>query len=337
MKTAVVILNYNGRKLLEQFLPSVIRYTHDAEIIVADNASHDDSVTFLKSNYPQIRVIAMSENHGFAGGYNIALQEIKAANYVNYILLNSDVEVTENWLEPLIEVLDSNENIAACQPKIKAYHNKTHFEHAGAGGGFIDKLGYPFCRGRIFGEVEVDKGQYDDILPIFWASGACLAIKAADFHEQNGFDADFFAHMEEIDLCWRLKNSGKEIYYCGKSTVFHVGGGTLQTDNPRKTFLNFRNNLVMLIKNLPSNKLFTTLFLRMILDGVAALQMTFSGKFWAIPTIAKSHFYLYARLKKLRIKRKLTQKKITHTHIHKEIYTKSIVWEHFVKKSTRRT
>ncbi len=330
--TAVVILNYNGRKLLEQFLPSVITYTHHAEIIVADNASSDDSIAFLKSNYPQIRVIALSENYGFAGGYNMALQEIKAANYVNYVLLNSDVEVTENWLQPLIEVLDSDKNIAACQPKIKAYHNKTHFEHAGAGGGFIDKLGYPFCRGRVFSEVELDNGQYDDILPIFWASGACLAIKAADFHEQNGFDADFFAHMEEIDLCWRLKNAGKDIYYCGQSTVFHVGGGTLQTDNPRKTFLNFRNNLVMLIKNLPSNKLFTTLFLRMILDGVAALQMTFSGKLWAIPTIAKAHFYLYVHLKKLKNKRKLTQQKITHTHTHKEIYPQSIVWKHFVKK-----
>jgi GT2 family glycosyltransferase len=329
--TAVVILNYNGRKLLEQFLPSVLTYTQDTkivEIIVVDNASLDDSVDFLRANYPQVKLVILEKNYGFAGGYNVALQQIEADNYV---LLNSDVEVTENWLSPLINLLDSKPNIAACQPKIKAYHNKTHFEHAGAGGGFIDYLGYPFCRGRVFEEVELDNKQYDDIVPIFWASGACLAIKAKVFHDNHGFDADFFAHMEEIDLCWRLKGLGYEIYYCGLSTVYHVGGGTLQTHSPRKSFLNFRNNLVMLTKNLPKNKLFTTLFIRMVLDGLAALQMTFKGQFWAIPTIIKAHFYLYANINKLVAKRKKVQQNIKE-HKHKEIYPKSIVWKHFVKK-----
>jgi GT2 family glycosyltransferase len=324
--TAVVILNYNGKNLLEKFLPSVVQYSTDAEIIVVDNASTDDSVLFLKTNYPTIRTVVLPQNYGFAGGYNVALQEIETDIYV---LLNSDVEVTENWLQPLIDTLQRNEKIAACQPKIRAYHQKTHFEYAGAGGGYIDWLGYPFCRGRVFDKVEEDNGQFDDILPVFWASGACLAIKSKEFHSQGGFDADFFAHMEEIDLCWRLKNEGKDIYYCGKSTVFHVGGGTLSAENPHKTFLNFRNNLVMLFKNLPEGKVFHTMFLRMCLDGIAAIRMTVQGKFWAIPLIAKSHFYFYANFFTLQEKRrKLEQRRKKKNH--EEIYQKSIVWEHFV-------
>jgi GT2 family glycosyltransferase len=327
LHTAVVILNYNGRKLLEQFLPSVIQYSLNYEIIVADNASTDDSLVFLEKNYPAIRLIKLSQNYGFAGGYNKALAEVDADIYV---LLNSDVEVTENWLSPLVNLLATNENIAACQPKIKSYHQKTHFEHAGAGGGFIDWLGYPFCRGRSFDKVEADKGQYDDTIPVFWASGACLAIKAKDFHSQGGFDESFFAHMEEIDLCWRLKSAGREIFYCGQSTVFHVGGGTLQTHSPQKTYLNFRNNLVMLLKNLPEEKLFYTMFLRMCLDGIAAIHLTTQGKLWAIPTIFKAHFYFYRHYFSLLDKRQQVQQRVV-THIHKEIYNKSIVYKHFVK------
>ena len=243
-KTAVVILNWNGKKFLEQFLPYVIKHSSsDAEVIVADNASNDDSVEFLKNNYPEIQIINNNENGGFSKGYNEALSKIDAEYYV---LLNSDIEVTENWIKPIIDLMDSDKSIAVCQPKLRSYHQKEMFEYAGAAGGFIDKYGYPFCRGRIFNSIEVDNGQYDDTCEVFWATGAAMFVRAELYHKFGGLDNDFFAHMEEIDFCWRLKNEGYKIMYCADSVVYHVGGGTLPKNSSRKTFLNFRNNFNLL-------------------------------------------------------------------------------------------
>jgi GT2 family glycosyltransferase len=328
IKTAVVILNYNGRALLEKFLPSVMRYSQEATVFVADNGSTDDSLQFLATSYPQINCIALPENYGFAKGYNMALQDVEADYYV---LLNSDVEVTTNWLPPMINLLDSQPEIVACQPKIRAYRQPTHFEYAGAAGGFLDYLGFPFCRGRIFDIVEQDQEQYQENTPIFWATGACLFVKASTFKELGGFDADFFAHMEEIDLCWRLKNAGHQIYYCAESTVFHVGGATLDTDNPKKTYLNFRNGLVMLYKNLPSNVLYTRIFARLCLDGVAAVHLFLKGKFWAIPIVFKAHWFFYLNYKTIWKKRKTAQQTALQ-HKHPEMAQRSIVWQRFVQQ-----
>ena len=252
LDVAIAILNWNGKNWLEKFLPSVISHSENTDIYIIDNASTDDSVAFLKLNFPQVKIIQNTENHGFAGGYNEGLKKIKADIYC---LLNSDVEVTENWLNPVVDLFQKDLNISAVQPKILDFNRKNFFEFAGAAGGFIDNLGYPYCRGRIFDEIEEDKGQYNDETEIFWASGCCLFIRSKDFWAENGFDERFFAHQEEIDLCWRLKNSGKKIFYTGKSTVYHVGGGTLNKENPQKTYLNIRNNLSMLLKNLPFPKL----------------------------------------------------------------------------------
>ena len=261
LKVAIAILNWNGKNWLEKFLPSVISHSENTDIYIIDNASTDDSVAFLKLNFPQVKIIQNTENHGFAGGYNEGLKKIKADIYC---LLNSDVEVTENWLNPVVDLFQKDLNISAVQPKILDFNRKNFFEFAGAAGGFIDNLGYPYCRGRIFDEIEEDKGQYDDETEIFWASGCCLFIRSEDFWAENGFDERFFAHQEEIDLCWRLKNSGKKIFYTGKSTVYHVGGGTLNKQSAQKTFLNMRNNLTMLVKNLPVSKVFWIIFSRLI-------------------------------------------------------------------------
>ena len=319
-KVAVVILNYNGRKYLETFLPSVIQYTENYEIIVADNASTDDSVFFLKNNFSSIKILQNTDNQGFASGYNTALKQVSAKYY---ILLNSDVEVTPNWIKPIIDLMDSDKSIAACQPKIRSFNEKTHFEYAGAAGGYIDWLGYPFCRGRVFDAYEEDLGQYNDTKEIFWATGACMFVRASVFHEMGGFDANFFAHMEEIDLCWRMKKAGNKIFYCSDSTVFHVGGGTLHKSNPRKTFLNYRNGLAMLYKNLPSNKLFFTILLRLILDGISGIKLLLGGSFSDFIAIIKAHFAFYAMIPKLERK---SPKEVS------LIYQKSIVWEYFAKK-----
>ncbi|MCP4522129.1 MAG: glycosyltransferase family 2 protein [Cytophagales bacterium] len=324
---AIVILNWNGKKHLEEFLPSVIKHSEDARIIVADNGSTDDSIHFLTNSFPSVEIIKLSENFGFCGGYNRALQQVDSKYYV---ILNSDVEVTQNWLSPLHQLLENNQNNAACQPKIKAYENKEYFEHAGAAGGFIDYLGYPFCRGRIFEEVEKDTGQYNETIPIFWATGACLFIRSEIFHELGGFEEDFFAHMEEIDLCWRIKNTGKEIYYVGASEVFHLGGGTLHKSNPHKTFLNYRNGLVLLIKNTHSSKLISTVFFRMVLDGISAVFFLLKGfpkDSWAV---FMSHMNLYRYLKKWSSKRKNNTAKPQETH--PEISQKSIVFQHFLSE-----
>lgn len=273
--TAVVILNYNGDKLLKQFLPSVIQFSSDAEVIVADNGSTDQSRATLSKDFPDTRTILLPTNYGFCGGYNESLKQVKADYYV---LLNSDVEVTEGWLSPMIRLLDSDPDIAAVQPKILAYHNKKVFEYAGAGGGYIDAFGYPFCRGRIFDHIEEDHGQYNDSREIFWATGACMVIRSSVYHEFGGLDEDFFAHMEEIDLCWKIHRTGKKIYYSGSTCVYHVGAGTLGYDSPRKTFLNFRNNLSLIFKHLSTAELVIKLPIRFTLDWIASIVFVLKGK-----------------------------------------------------------
>lgn len=326
---AIVILNWNGKKHLANFLPSVIKESKNAQIIVADNGSTDDSIPFLQKNFPTIQLLELGENYGFCGGYNRALKQIDAKYYM---ILNSDVEVTPNWLDPLKKLLDENEEIAACQPKIKAYHQRTHFEHAGGAGGFIDMFGYPFCRGRIFEIVEEDKGQYDDTIPVFWATGACLFIRSEIFHTMGGFDEHFFAHMEEIDLCWRIKNAGHQIYYCGKSEVFHVGGGTLHKSNPRKTYLNFRNGLVLMLKNMPRFPLFSVIFFRMILDGIAAFFFIIKNNHKDAYAVFKAHMSFYHRFPLWNSKRKNNWILSRTDHKHPEVYVNSIVFQHFIKK-----
>jgi GT2 family glycosyltransferase len=320
-KIAVVVLNWNGVKLLEQFLPSVISYSSEATIYVADNASTDNSIQFIKDNYPTIKIIKNDGNYGFANGYNIALQEVEEEYYC---LLNSDVEVTEKWLTPILSLFESETDVAIIQPKILDFKNKEYFEYAGAAGGFIDKYGYPFCRGRIFETIEKDNHQYDDEKDIFWVSGACFFIRKDIYRKLNGFDGDFFAHQEEIDLCWRAFNLGYKAKYTSQSIVYHVGGATLNEGNPKKTFLNFRNSLLMLLKNLPKNKLYTILFMRLVLDGIAGIKFIFQGKFKHCFAIIKAHFHFYHLISKNLNKRNSVQKA-------NYFHTKSIVYSYFVK------
>ncbi len=300
-KVSIVILTYNGRHHLETFLPSVITHTPEwAEVVIVDNASTDDTVDWLERKYPVIRLIKFEENYGFAGGY---AQALKTINSDYYYLLNSDVEVSPTFLEPMVRFLDENPDYAATQPKILSYKNKNFFEHAGASGGFMDKNCYPFCRGRIFDTVERDQGQYDDEIDIFWASGAALLIRSKDYHKVGGLDADFFAHMEEIDLCWRLHLIGKRIRVCPESVIYHLGGGTLAYNNPQKTFLNFRNNLWMMEKNLPDSCRQKTISYRLILDGIAGVKYVLSGELKNCNAIIKAHRAYYREKKKLRKKR----------------------------------
>ena len=321
MKIAVVILNWNGTKLLEQFLPSIVKYTPEANIYLADNASTDDSIAFVKTNFPTVRIIRNESNLGFAQGYNDALKSVDAEIFA---LVNSDVEVTENWLQSIIVTFENEPNTAIIQPKILDYKRKEFFEYAGAAGGFMDKYGYMFCRGRIFETLEKDNGQYDDNCEIFWASGACFFIRSSIFDELKGFDADFFAHQEEIDLCWRAFNKGHEIKFNSQSIVYHVGGATLQLGNPKKTFLNFRNSLLMLVKNLPKKQLIPIIFTRLILDGIAGIKFLFQGEFKLVLAILKAHFAFYAHFYKHYKKRGAFQSK-------KYYNTKSIVYLYFIK------
>lgn len=323
-KIAVVILNWNGAKLLEQFLPSIVAYSNEAAVYVVDNASTDNSIAVIKELFPSVKIIQNAANYGFADGYNIALQTIEEPYYA---LVNSDIEVTENWLAPILSILDNEPNIGIIQPKILDYKNKEYFEYAGAAGGFIDKYGYPFCRGRIFQTLEKDSHQYDDEKEIFWASGACFFIRKEVYRKLNGFDADFFAHQEEIDLCWRAFNLGYSAKYTGKSVVYHVGGATLNQANPKKTFLNFRNSLLMLVKNLPKRKLFPILFMRLVLDGIAGIQFIFQGKFSHCFAILKAHFYFY-HLIIINLKKRGTSQKDDYYQ------TKSIVYDYFIKRQT---
>ena len=273
-RIAVVILNFNGAEMLRAFLPSVVDYSPEAEVIVADNCSTDASAQVMREEFPAVRYIQLEKNYGFADGYNRALAQVEAEYF---LLLNSDVEVTQGWLAPMLEYMDSHPGVAACQPKLLSYKNKIEFEYAGACGGFIDKYGYPYCRGRIFDTVEEDKGQYDSVAELFWATGAALMIRAEDYRAAGGLDGTFFAHMEEIDLCWRLRSRGRGIVCIPQSCVYHVGGATLNKSNPRKTYLNFRNNLLMLYKNLPENELRHVMFVRALLDYVAAFKSLLSG------------------------------------------------------------
>jgi len=326
LKISVVILNWNGRHFLEKYLPSVEKYSQfpDVQIIVADNASTDDSLSYLKANHPNIRIIKLDKNYGFAEGYNRALQLVEADYYV---LLNSDVEVTEGWLQPMLDLMQQKSDIAACMPKIRSIADRNSFEYAGAAGGFIDKYGYTFCRGRMFNTVEKDTGQYDSETEIFWATGACFMIRAKLLHEFGGFDDNFFAHMEEIDLCWRLKNAGYAIWYTPRSVVYHVGGGALPQSSPFKTFLNYRNNLLMLHKNLPQKQRKRILNIRMMLDGVSAIHSLLKGDFSIIKAVWKAH-KSYRKLRR------------NYNHITQNngvlsypscVYHRSVVFQYFIK------
>ena len=321
---AVVILNWNGKNFLQQFLPSVLASTYsNLRVILADNASTDDSVQFVQRNFHTVEILTSEENYGFAKGYNFFLQQVKA-DY--YILLNSDVEVTAGWIEPVIELMEADKTIAACQPKLLAWHHKDTFEYAGASGGWIDALGYPFSRGRVFDILEKDHGQYNDAAQIFWASGAALFIKAELFHAMKGFDEFFFAHQEEIDLCWRLQRSGYKIYVCPQSVVYHVGGGTLPTGSTQKVYLNFRNNLVMITKNMSLAELCWKLPLRIALDAVSAFKELLSGNAGYWLAVLKAHFAFIGWLFKPK------QTTVSSYPVLKTMFKGSVVWEYFIRK-----
>ena len=329
---AIVILNYNTRDLLATYLPRVLSTDYPRfEVIVADNGSHDGTVKMLMERFPEVRVIRFEQNYGFAGGYNHALQQIDAELYV---LLNSDVQVTPGWLKPLVRQLEKDDAIAAVQPKIKDFHERSKFEYAGGAGGFIDYLGYPFCRGRIFSTTEKDQGQYDTPMEVFWATGAALVIRSSLFHQVGGFDPDHFAHLEEIDLCWRLKRAGYRIMAVPSSTVYHIGGGTLQYQSPYKTYLNFRNSMYTLFKNEPTGKLLWLIPVRFLLDWLAGVLFIFQGKFRHLVAILKAHWSFYGAIGPLRRKRREYTDLISRISISPEpnlqgVYPRSIVWQYF--------
>ncbi|MBO4373139.1 MAG: glycosyltransferase family 2 protein [Bacteroidales bacterium] len=332
MKIAVVILNFNGEKLLNQYLTSVITHAQstDCEIIVADNHSTDRSLEILSEDFPNIRVVKLDKNYGFAQGYNLALQQIDSDYYV---LCNNDIELRSDAVTPLIQLLESNENAAAAMPKIKSLRNPQMFEYAGAAGGFIDRYGYPFCRGRILNNVEPDNGQYNSVKnnQIFWATGAFIAVKASVFKQLGGFDESFFAHMEEIDLCWRIKNIGMDILYCPEAEVYHLGGATLQQGSPQKLYLNYRNCLKMMFKNLPPKQLIPILWIRMILDGASAAVYLCKLQFKLFLSVLKAHFAFYASIPKLIGQRKKLKKTVK-KYYHNEIFKGSIVYHSIIKK-----
>ena len=339
-KLAIVILNYNGVHFLEKFLPSVFLYADgfsaaNISVYVADSASKDNSVAVVRTQFPDVRLIELEHNEGYAGGYNLALQQIKThyggATY--YALVNSDIEVTPNWIAPILRLLDTNPAIAACQPKIRDYNRPAYFEHAGAAGGYIDYLGYVFCRGRVFASFETDQGQYNDNRRVFWATGACFVVRAEVFHKVGGFDAHFFAHMEEIDFCWRIQRLGYEAWACGESMVYHVGGGTLPKSNPHKTFLNYRNSLFMLYKNLPATGLWPTLLARLVLDGLSSMLFVKAGQWADVWAIIRAHFAFYGALGRLRRQRTALQPHVALTKL--PVCRKSVVWEYFVKGKKR--
>ncbi|MDD2286217.1 MAG: glycosyltransferase family 2 protein [Paludibacter sp.] len=328
MKTAIVILNWNGGHYLQKFLPFLLQHTAlpDVEIYVADNGSTDKSVVLLGKNFKEVKILLFDRNYGFAEGYNRALAQIEADYFV---ILNSDVEVTSGWLKPMLDYLEQHADVAACQPKILSYDKRTYFEHAGAAGGFIDFLGYPFCRGRILAVTEEDRGQYDEVCDVFWATGACLLIRADIFKNAGGFDDDFFAHMEEIDLCWRLKSRGYRIVCVPESKVFHVGGGTLHVEHPHKTYLNFRNNLLLLYKNLSKQNLFPVLFVRFFMDYLAAFQLFVTGKPRNAKAVFKARKDYRKMLPSFKNKRRENLQKTIRSHI-PEIARKSIILNYYL-------
>ena len=321
MKIAIVILNWNGQKLLAQFLPSVVNFSsQEATIYLADNASTDASINYVKEFFPSIKVLENAVNNGYAQGYNDALKEVDADIYC---LLNSDVEVTENWLKPIIDVFKVDQKTAIIQPKLLDFKDKTKFEYAGAGGGFVDLYGYPYCRGRVFNHLETDEGQFNDVKDIFWASGACLFIRSKVYQQLDGFDEDYFAHQEEIDLCWRAQNVGYKVKYVGNSTVYHVGGATLHDSNPQKTYLNFRNSLLNVVKNVPNKWFLFVIFSRLLLDGIAGIKFIIELRPIHTWAIIKAHFSFYKNFNKfLKKRKKLSKKKDYNLHT-------SIVWQYF--------
>jgi GT2 family glycosyltransferase len=326
--TAIVILNWNGLRFLQEFLPSVVANSPGCEVIVADNASTDGSISFLEVQFPQVRIIQHSANLGFCEGYNEALKQVDARYYV---LLNSDVAVTPDWVTAVVNLMDSDERIAVCQPKILAQQHPDFFEYAGAGGGQLDAFGYPFCRGRLFETLEEDKGQYNDVQEIFWATGACMFVRASVYHALGGLEPAFFAHMEEIDFCWRAKNAGYKVMYNGHSHVLHVGGGTLHKSNPRKTFLNFRNGLALLYKNLPFSELVPILILRILLDWLAAFRMLLAGQSADARAVLDAHVDLLRNSGYWRRRRKEQFLKGNFPQM-PGVYRGSIVWEYFVRQ-----
>lgn len=329
MKTAVVILNWNGLTFLKQFLPTLIKNTSEATIVVVDNQSTDESLTYVRGNYPEVEVIVNESNGGFAKGYNDGLNHLKN-RFEYYVLINSDIEVTVNWLNPLIDKLENNPKIAGVQPKVLSYNKKTHFEHAGASGGFMDKNYYPFCRGRIFDEVEEDLGQYDNDKEIFWTTGACMVVRSELYHQLGGLDENFFAHMEEIDFCWRAKKQNHSFYVVPTSKVYHVGGGTLNYENPRKTYLNFRNSLYTIHKN-HEGWLLGKMFYRMVLDGIAGVKYLLSFQFKHFFAVINSHFSYYKHIPVLRKQRKQIQ--LENTKFNKVgMYKASLLWAYFFKR-----
>jgi GT2 family glycosyltransferase len=325
--TAVVILSYNGRKWHELFLPTIVAEAASGyDVFLADNASTDDTLQYVQENFPTVRIVQIALNRGFANGYHEALKQIQAKYY---ILLSSDFEVTHNWFPPLLAAMSRYEGLAACQPKIRYWRDREFFEYAGAGGGFMDNFGYLFCRGRIFNKIEKDEGQYNDDIEVFWASGGCLMVKADLYHKVGGLDHDLYAHMEEVDLCWRLKNAGYKIGYIGGSTVYHVGGSVISYGSPQKLFYNFRNNLILLLKNEKTSKLLWLFPVRIILDGVAGLRLLLTGNFTETWTIVKAHFSFYGSLGKWINRRRAAKKNIT-VRNEEGLYNKSIVWQYFV-------
>lgn len=326
-EVAVVILNYNGRNFLRQFLPSVIANSGSAKIIVADNGSTDDSLSILENQFKEsVAVIKIESNLGFCGGYNYALRLVQSEFYV---LLNSDVEVTAGWIDPIIKLFKSDSSIVAAQPKILSYQQQDTFEYAGGAGGFIDALGYPFCRGRIFDTLEKDSGQYNDTRPIFWATGACLFIRSNIYHNAGGLDEEFFAHMEEIDLCWRLNRAGYGIYYVGSSTVYHVGAGTLSRSSPQKTYLNFRNGLSLLVKHLPANKIWWQIPIRLGLDLVAAVKFLVQGSPADCLAVFKSQISFWWSLRSNLKKRRALKKQVSHYNVSNQ-YPGSIIAAYYL-------
>lgn len=326
-EVSIVILNWNGSSYLRQFLPSVIAHSGGARIVVADNASTDDSVDFVRSNFPEVGLIENTSNGGFAKGYNEALKKVSSKYY---LLLNSDIEVSEGWLNPLVSIMEKDASVAGCQPKILSYHQAGKFEHAGASGGFLDVDFFPFCRGRIFDSIENDNHQYDNPSEVFWATGAALLIRSEVFHKLEGFDEMFFAHMEEIDLCWRAKKMGYSFYVQPESVVYHVGGGTLSYMSPRKTYLNFRNSLYMIVKNY-EGWLFPKLFVRMCLDGIAGIRFLLKGEIRNLWAVLHSHFSMYRNLSSLLEKRKRIRKLAVNPNKN-GFYKGSILWAYYFKR-----
>jgi len=332
--TAVVVLSYNGTKWHELFLPNIVAEAHTGyEVIVADNASTDDTLQYVTTNFPTIKTVSIAVNHGFANGYDEALKQIKAKYY---ILLSADFEVTTGWFPPLHAAMERDSMLAACQPKIRYWRDRECFEYAGAGGGFMDKYGYLFCRGRVFFDIEKDSGQYNDNIEVFWASGGCFMVRAELYHRVGGLDNDFYAHMEEVDLCWRLKNAGYKIGYIAQSVVYHVGGSVISYGSPQKLYYNFRNNLILLIKNEKGTKLLWLFPFRLVLDGIAGLRLLLTGNFKQTYTIMKAHFHVYREIGKW-LRRREEHKRMIVTRNETGIYPRSIVWDYFLLRRRKFT